>query len=270
MKDLHIHTKYSDGEFDEQQILEEIESAGITEFAICDHDTITGSQKVFELLKKQNKKIIFHSGIELTCRLNYFNTSINMHILFYDFDYDCPALKEIISEISYLRKKRISQMVNYVQDKLKVSIPQSMICKEFQETNSFGKPHLFKIISKICPCDRALYYDIMDKFDSSAYKLDAEKTIQKLAPFGLLVLAHPVEIMKEYNFDLQTIEKIVLCLKKSGLKGIETHHSSQTKQLQAQLSALAQKHMLIETMGSDFHGPKAKPNAILGQTEKII
>ena len=101
MKDLHIHTKYSDGEFDEQQILEEIESAGITEFAICDHDTITGSQKVFELLKKQNKKIIFHSGIELTCRLNLFNTSINMHILFYDFDYDCPALKEIISEISY-------------------------------------------------------------------------------------------------------------------------------------------------------------------------
>ena len=27
---------------------------------------------------------------------------------------------------------------------------------------------------------------------------------------------------------------------------------------------------LFETMGSDFHGPKAKPNAILGQTEKII
>ena len=76
--------------------------------------------------------------------------------------------------------------------------------------------------------------------------------------------------MKEYNFDLQTIEKIVLNLKKSGLKGIETHHSSHTKQLQTQLSALAQKHMLFETIGSDFHGPKAKPNAILGQTEKII
>lgn len=270
MKDLHIHTKYSDGEFDEKQILEQIENAGITEFAICDHDTITGSQKVFELLKKQNKKVIFHSGIELTCQLNHFDTSINMHILFYDFDYECLALKEIISEISYLRKKRISQMVHYVQDKLKISIPQSMICKEFQETNSFGKPHLFKIITKLCPCDRTLYYDIMDKFDSSSFKLDAEKTIQKLAPFGLLVLAHPVEIMKEYNFDLQAIEKIVLYLKKAGLKGIETHHSSHTKQLQAQLSALAKKHMLFETTGSDFHGPKAKPNAVLGQTEKVI
>ena len=52
MKDLHIHTKYSDGEFDEKQILEQIEIAGITEFAICDHDTIMGSQKVFELFKK--------------------------------------------------------------------------------------------------------------------------------------------------------------------------------------------------------------------------
>ena len=71
MVDLHIHTKYSDGEYDEYEILEKIKEAGITEFAICDHDTIEGSQKVSELLK--NSDLIFHTGIELSCTIPSFN-----------------------------------------------------------------------------------------------------------------------------------------------------------------------------------------------------
>ncbi len=42
MKDFHIHTKYSDGEYDENEIIDKILQKGITEFAICDHDTIEG------------------------------------------------------------------------------------------------------------------------------------------------------------------------------------------------------------------------------------
>ena len=34
MKDLHIHTKYSDGQYDEKEILDKIIKASITEFAI--------------------------------------------------------------------------------------------------------------------------------------------------------------------------------------------------------------------------------------------
>ena len=70
MKDLHIHTIYSDGEYNEYEILEKIIQAKINEFAICDHDTIEGSKKIYNILKKDNKNLILHSGIELSCRIN--------------------------------------------------------------------------------------------------------------------------------------------------------------------------------------------------------
>ena len=51
MIDLHIHTKYSDGEYDEK-IIQKVKDSGIDEFAIFDHDTIEGSKRVFDELKK--------------------------------------------------------------------------------------------------------------------------------------------------------------------------------------------------------------------------
>ena len=47
--DLHIHTKYSDGELDEYEIIKEVINSNIKEFSICDHDTIEGSKKVFDV-----------------------------------------------------------------------------------------------------------------------------------------------------------------------------------------------------------------------------
>ena len=65
MVDLHIHTKYSDGEYDEKEIVDKIREAGVKEFSICDHDTIEGSEKVYELVK-DNPEFVFHSGVELS------------------------------------------------------------------------------------------------------------------------------------------------------------------------------------------------------------
>ena len=73
MKDLHIHTIYSDGEYNEIEILEKIKESNIKEFSICDHDTIEGSKKVYKLLKQSSTNLIFHSGVELSCRVNTFN-----------------------------------------------------------------------------------------------------------------------------------------------------------------------------------------------------
>ena len=65
MKDLHIHTKYSDGEHNEFDIIEEVIKSGVTEFAIADHDTIVGSKKVYELLKNNNHNFVICAGISV-------------------------------------------------------------------------------------------------------------------------------------------------------------------------------------------------------------
>lgn len=65
MIDLHIHTEYSDDEYDEKEIIPKVKDAGVDEFAIFDHDTIEGSKRVFDELKKQNSNLKFYSGVEL-------------------------------------------------------------------------------------------------------------------------------------------------------------------------------------------------------------
>ena len=267
MKDLHIHTSYSDGEYNEFEILNEVVKSGVSEFAICDHDTIEGSQKVFELLQKGGLNLKFHSGVELTCRLNNFLGGINMHILARDFDFNNKQILEIIQEISVLRKTKISLMVQFVESEYNIIIPKDILEETIKNTKSFGKPHLYSILCQIGNFDREQYYRKMDKLNTNSLKLDTAKTITKLKSYAKTYLAHPVEIMREHNLGLEEIEKIIKKLKELGISGVETYHSSQTKQLQNSLSQIAKKYCLEECCGSDFHGPNVKPNLHIGDTQ---
>lgn len=269
MIDLHIHTKYSDGEYDENKILEEIKKVGITEFAICDHDTIDGSKKVSDVLKTKKHNFVFHAGIELTCLFKQFDKGVNMHILVYDFDYSNKNMLNIIDNISYLRRQKVDKMVAYVEKMYNINIPQEKLEEKLQNTKSFGKPHLYSIMCEIGQFDREEYYRKMDKLSTAEFKLDTKDTITKLKGVGKIVLAHPIEIMKEYNYSIETIEKIIVALKDIGLNGVECYHSSQTKRVQMNLSKLANKYNLLETKGSDFHGPNVKPGLKLGDIQKI-
>jgi len=269
MKDLHIHTKYSDGELDEYQIIKEVEKAGITEFAIADHDTIEGSKRVFNLLKQTNSNLKFHPSIELTCRVNEYKTGINVHILAQDFDYSNESLLEIIEEISVLRYKKIQVMVDFVEDIYNVKIPKDLLEEKIKSTNSFGKPHLYSILQKIGNYNMDEYYKNMDKLNTAHLKLDAKKVITILKGKCKIILAHPVEIMKEYNFNYIKIEKFIKYLKSLGLTGLETHHSKQTKEMQNKFSTIAKKYNLEESVGSDFHGENVKPGLKIGDIYKI-
>lgn len=268
MKDLHIHTKYSDGEYDEYQILEEVQKAGVTEFAICDHDTIDGSKRVKEVLKNQQINLKFHTGIELTCTYKEFDRGVNMHILVYDFEYNDKNMLAVIDKISYLRRQKVDKMVKYVENVYNIKIPTEKLEEKLKSTKSFGKPHIYSIMQEIGDFDREEYYRNMDKLSTEEFKLSTKDTISKLKNSGKLVLAHPIEIMKEYNYDMSAIEKLLISLKSLGLHGVESYHSSQTKQLQKELSLFAKKYGLIETMGSDFHGPNVKPNLNIGEIQK--
>lgn len=270
MKDLHIHTKYSDGEHDEFEIINEVLNSNVTEFAIADHDTIEGSIKVHDLLQQNSYGLIFHSGLELTCRVNEYLDGINVHLLIQDFDYTNAELLRLIDEISYLRYKKIQVMVDFIENEYKIKIPTALLEEKIKSTKSFGKPHLYSIMQKIGEFDREKYYRTMDKLDTSLLKLDAKKVILKLKDSCNVVLAHPVEIMDEYHFNYIEIEKLIAYLKSLGLAGLETHHSKQTKEMQKKFSQIAKKYNLYESYGSDFHGGNIKPGLKIGQIVKTI
>ena len=268
MKDFHIHTKYSDGQHDEFEIINEVYDSGVTEFAIADHDTVEGSRRVKRCLKSMNSNLKFHPGVELTSRVFEYTNGINVHLLVYDFDYNNPQLLQLIDEVSEMRFKKIQIMVDFIEKEYGITIPKHMITNKINSTNSFGKPHLYSILEEIGNFDREKFYRTMDKLDTSYLKLDAKKVITLLQDSCKVVLAHPIEIMREYNYTIEDIDRFVSYLKSLGLAGIETHYSKHTKELQQQLSLIAEKYDLIETHGSDFHGEIAKPGLKIGQIQK--
>lgn len=105
----------------------------------------------------------------------------------------------------------------------------------------------------------------MRKLKSNDLKLDAVDVLEKLRDDDCYVtLAHPIEIMEEYNLRYYDIDRIILYLKDKGLKGLETKHSKHTYKDSEIFSKIANKYSLIETSGSDYHGEKVKANVKLG------
>lgn len=267
MKDLHIHTVYSDGEYDEYRILKEIIKAGIDEFAICDHDTIEGSKKVYEIIKEKNLDLVFHTGVELACRLNGYKSGINMHILVRDFDFEDEALLGLLEEASMMRLKKIQRMANLIKREYGVEISKQQIYEKLKTTNSFGKPHMYAILSTMGDFDREEYYAKMRKLDSEDLKLDTLKVINTLKGHNV-ILAHPIEIMTEYHLSFVEIEGLIRYLAYCGLSGLEVHHSAQTINEQQKFAQMAKNLGLHASCGSDFHGPHVQPDVKLGQMFK--
>lgn len=268
MKDLHIHTKYSDGEDDEYEIIKKLKEKGINEFAIADHDTIVGSKKVYELVKDDDY-FNFHSGVELSCRVKEFNKGINVHLLYYDFDYNDKHLISVIDEISRLRLKRIKLMKDLIKEVYNVEIKDEEIKEVSKQTKSIGKPHFYTLLLKYGNYDREEYFRNMDNLRGENLKLDLTSLLELLKNNkGFATLAHPIEIMKEYGLSYKEIDSLVGFLKEKGLKGLETRHSSHTEKDYLEFSKIAKKYNLIETQGSDYHGIHVKPHVHLGVCKK--
>lgn len=264
--DLHIHTKYSDGEYDENEIIEKVINAKVKEFAICDHDTIVGSKKVNEKLQEKNYDLIYHSGIELSCRIFDIFNGINVHLLVRDFDYNNKELLKIIDEVSNFRKIKKDRMVEYVEKIYNLKLDKKLIDKKFNETKSFGKPHIYELLYNYGNFDRIEFYKYMDKLNTDDLKIDVKNVFKALKNTkGNISLAHPVEIMKEYNLKLENIEKIIEYLTNLGLYGLEVYHSKQDKDLQLKLEKICDKYNLEKTYGSDYHGEKVKPDVEIGK-----
>lgn len=270
MIDLHIHTKYSDGEYDEFEILNKIKEANIREFSICDHDTLEGSEKVFELVKSSNE-LVFHSGVELSSRINDMYGGIDIHLLVRDFNYDDENIIKLIKKITYLRDLKIERMAKLVEEIYDVRFSEEEIKNKKQSTNSFGKPHIYSLLLNYGKFDRETFYLNMRKLQAGDLKLDAKEVLESLKNSKCYVaLAHPVEIMEEYNLNYADIDKIVGYLCGYGVDALETRHSKHSKEDCSMFSLIAKKYNLKETCGSDYHGPNVKPNVKLGVCVKEI
>ena len=90
--DLHLHTTASDGRWPPEQLIDEVQRAGIGLFSVTDHDSLGSLPEVSQLVRGSG--LCFLPGVELSTRLN----GQVYHLLAYGFDATDSDLVALVAE----------------------------------------------------------------------------------------------------------------------------------------------------------------------------
>ena len=253
--DFHIHSKYSDGEYDVETIINKLNKSGITNFAITDHDNVES----VDYLRERNLNNI--SGVEMSSRYN----NLNMHILGYYIDGDLDELKKLCNRVSELRKARLYEHVSKLEKEYNLQFDELDLMNLTKKYSTLGRPHIGKLLIKygyVSSMEEAFKKYLFNVHSSIFYRMDAKLVIDAIHKAGgIAILAHPKKIEDKYNID---IEDFLPDLVEIGIDGIEIYNSLHYNEDSKRYKEIAKKYNLLISGGSDYHGPNVKPNVKLG------
>lgn len=244
--DLHIHSRFSDGEDTIEEIIDKLKSINIKVFSITDHDNI---DSCIYLKDKKSNGIKYIPGVEIS---SYYKR-MGIHILGYYIDSDNKKLIKLLDRINNKRKKRMKEILK----KLKIRSGVTLSNDDFDilmNGKSIGKKALSKILVKEKLGND--YKEIRDNYLSNMKcKVSYRSSIKKVCKIiklsnGISILAHPKEMEVRYKIKL---EDVIEDLIKYGINGIEVYHSIHSKEDINRYLKNANKYNLLISGGSDYH-----------------
>lgn len=257
MVDMHIHTKCSDGTYSTSEIIEMLKQLKMQLFSITDHDNITSCEEIKQIILPED--MIYVPGIELSATYKNYNC----HILGYGIN--CRS-KDLLDECALIKSKRrnkIKQILKYIRDTYGIITEeeeQAILAKK----GTISRHEICNLLmQKKDEKRQAIYKKYLSPKGLITHRSKSRKIIEVIHyAGGKAILAHPKEIERDYNID---IENIILELINQGLDGIEIYNSIHTKEDVIRYIEIAKKYGLLTTGGSDFHGTN-KPEKKLGLT----
>lgn len=270
MIDLHIHTDASsDGQHSPSEIFAMAQNKALRAIAFADHNSIANITEGLRLGAEW--------GIEfIPClELNTFHKNLDLHLLAYCIDPQDAVLQSWLKEIHRKKQEQAQKRVEKLNelgfvfswsDLRRFSgerIPTgiSFLKAIFSRKENQGDPRLQTYIDG--PRSRSpyvnFYHDYLRGGKPAFVQIEDVATdiaLRKiLALGGIPILAHPAD----------TAEEIILYLIENGLAGLEAYSSYHSRKEQDAYRAFAEKHHLLITAGSDFHGKAVKPDVELGE-----
>jgi len=247
--DLHIHSTASDGSLSPAEIIETARKVGLRAIAITDHDTVEGSVEALRYQDSSGVEIL--PGIEISVSFD----SGTMHMLGYLMRLDDVSLGQTLKVVQEARTNRNLEIIKRLQD-VGVDISYDEVLK-VSGGGQIGRPHIAQVLvhkkavqtideafNKLLKKGRPTYVE--------RYRLLPVEAIQTiLGAGGVPVLAHPFTLNAKTEGDL---DRVLADLKQAGLKGVEVYYPGHGPELTALYKRLADRHGLLVTGGTDFHG----------------
>lgn len=253
--DLHTHSTFSDGTFTPSQLVEYAEKKGLKAFALTDHDTIEGVAEAKSV--KSNVEVI--SGVEISTK--YDKKEIHIVGLFVD-----EKSVDLNRQLKHYREKRVTRNFEIIERLNSLGV--ELTIEDVQECctgDVISRAHIAKALT--AKGYTGSYQEAFDRYLSEgkpAYvpreTLSCGESMELIAGAGgVPVLAHPFL----YKMSGASIEKMLVQLKKQGLKGVEVYYSSHTSYETRRIKEMADRVGLLYSGGSDFHG-SVKPKIDMG------
>ncbi len=269
--DLHIHTRNSDGTLTPAEVVQWAEEKGLRLISVTDHDVISGLAEAAAAAKKAG--ISFVNGVEMSTEFHaegrYAEKDAEkdtdppeLHILGYGFDPGDMEIRRVCDIMRESRAERNEKLLAAIAaegyDITKDDIPRA-------EAGYISKPQIARaMIEKGYVGTVGEAFERV--FDTPRFraikkeKTDAAEAVRIITGAGgTAVLAHPMRIRnigKRGTEEMyMNLEKIVIELAAHGMGGLECCYSAYTEEETARLREMAERHGLISTRGSDFHGP---------------
>ena len=252
--DLHIHTTASDGTFTPSEIVAHAIKLKLKAIAITDHDTLAGSSEA--LNNGIPAALEFLTGVEISAAPPpFYHQAGSFHLLGYAIHLDDPELNQTLEKLQLARKNRNPAILKRLNE-LGISISLEEVRDEAGDAQ-LGRPHIAQMMIKmgvVSSIDEA--FDQFLGADKPAYvdkyRVKCSKAIDAiLGAGGIPVLAHPG--LLEYESE-QRLDELIGQLKRMGIQGVEVYYPRHTADQTRLFSDLAQRHNLLMTGGTDFHG----------------
>lgn len=257
MIDLHVHSNHSDGTLSPKELTELAIAAGLSSFALTDHDTVSGIAEAKDAAAGQPVTVI--SGTEISAAYK----EKDIHILGLWIDENNPALLKGLADAVAERERRNEAMAERFRT---LGIPLTLAELRLENPDTvITRAHFAKYLlernyvkTREEAFTRYLGYDA-PCFVPRTYMQPEQAISLILAAGGIPVLAHPLL----YRLKPEELHTLLERLTAAGLKGLEVFYSSNTSFDESVAYGLANRFGLLMTGGSDFHGSN-KPNLFLG------
>lgn len=256
--DLHVHSTASDGKLNPQAVVEKAATLGLKYVALSDHDTVGGVVPALQTAKAfPELKVI--PAVEIST-----DTSEGQaHVLGYFIDYTSTEMTTALDRFRNSRLRRAQEMIIRLSE-MGMDIEWRRV-QEIAGDGSVGRPHIAQaMLEKKYIKSFAEAFDKYIGYGCPAYverdKMTPMEAVELIAESkGLPVLAHPNTVTNP--------EKLVISLKAAGLVGIEAYYKDYKKAEIDKLVEMAERHKLITTGGTDYHGIDDDTEVMMGSVD---
>lgn len=252
--DLHTHTAASDGLLGPAAIVELARARGLRTIAVTDHDSTESVEACQRAGSALGVDVI--AGVELSA----LDGDRDVHVLGYYVDFRSPAWQEILREQRRNREERAERIVERLAA-LGAPVEMARVRRE-AGAGAIGRPHIARaLVSAGHVQSSSEAFARWLGRDKEAYvaraTLTAEDAVSLIGRFGgVAAIAHPAALLD--------LESLVARLAAVGLAGLECYYSQYGPSVTSALAALARRHRLVPTGGSDFHGEETRSSRRLG------